>query len=430
MANSSTSLSELSTHATYHCPGEAVAVPRSVHLARMAAGYAACRNCEHRTETGNLVTVKLNSLLESEPREDSIITDEGVRGLYCNNITRQSVSKLAAAIALNFWEESNPHDPGTLRMRPGELAVDVRFRRQRRALGLNDKGPAPQVLAAEQPRLVVGHDDRTSSPDLVVGVVDALLKWGCHVIDVGRVSRPEFEFAVLRGSNSGGKQTMHGGVYVTGGVGPVNVNGLDVIDKAGWPWTRAADWESVEQRLSAELERPVRLAGEHESASVHADYMESLRPSWRGIKPLRMGVASACRVTRQVMTELATGAGLDVQFIAANGNVGGTLEPPDAVADALYELVDQEQLHLGFIVGNDGRSCYFMAESGEILLPEQTLSLLRFGAFPDVTTDYGGRYWLTPGSPQCDALRTLVRLLHSLGRSNVPLSHWTNSSSH
>jgi hypothetical protein len=65
-----------------------------------------------------------------------------------------------------------------------------------------------------------------------------------------------------------------------------------------------------------------------------------------------------------------------------------------------------------------------MDEHGEILLPEQATQLLQFGKFPVVTTDYNGRYWLTPGRAECDALRTMARVLQSLSRSDQPLSAW------
>jgi hypothetical protein len=36
----------------YRCPGESYFIDRPIHLARLAEGFAACRNCSHRFDSG------------------------------------------------------------------------------------------------------------------------------------------------------------------------------------------------------------------------------------------------------------------------------------------------------------------------------------------------------------------------------------------
>ena len=38
----------------FRCPGDTHSISRSVHLSRLAAFYPACRQCQHRGDTGQL----------------------------------------------------------------------------------------------------------------------------------------------------------------------------------------------------------------------------------------------------------------------------------------------------------------------------------------------------------------------------------------
>ena len=128
------------------CPGETHPISRSVHLSRLAAFYPACRDCPFRTETGNLPKQTVERLQKTEHRVQraSLFATEGVRGVYLNEINRSKAGEMAAALASLLWEE----DPPVGR--------------------LDTQRPATQQ---HSPAVVVGHDERPSSPDIVTGVV-------------------------------------------------------------------------------------------------------------------------------------------------------------------------------------------------------------------------------------------------------------------
>ena len=100
----------------YICPGEQHPVSRSIHLARLAAAYSACRECPLRDdaskfapkagkERGEGSAFAVVEEIKRPPRRD-LFTDEGVRGVYLNEITHSLAERLAAAFATAFWEES------------------------------------------------------------------------------------------------------------------------------------------------------------------------------------------------------------------------------------------------------------------------------------------------------------------------------------
>ena len=411
------SLAKAPCDIVYQCPGEQIPIARATHLARLASGYQACRRCVHRHEPGHLLTQEMQALREHEPTSASLFTPDGIRGTYCNEITRPTLSRVAMAVARIFWEEANPDRMTRLPKFDLSPAPDLRLRRQRRAHGLDEAVEVEPLPPAYQPELVVGHDSRISSPELALGVANTLRLWGCCVYDTGCQSRPEFEFAVSQ------LQAV-GGVYITGGVEPAERNGLDVVDGLGWDWTLRHDWERVESLLQHEVERPVRSAGHLTSESTRAAYLDSLQPLFKGLRPLRIAVGCVDPHQARLLPQLLEAFPGELLVYPIRRHFGGRTDPPDALADDLHELLRSEELDAGMLMGSDGRACYLMDERGEVLLPEQALRVLQFGSFPEATTDHCGRYRLTPGRSTCDAIRTLARLLQSLSRSDCPMSWW------
>ena len=85
----------------YVCPGEAHSISRSVHYARLAAYYPACRQCLHRHDAGHLAPVVARGVERTTgpSRQSSLIRPEGIRGVYLNEMTRPLAERLAAGFA-------------------------------------------------------------------------------------------------------------------------------------------------------------------------------------------------------------------------------------------------------------------------------------------------------------------------------------------
>ncbi len=143
----------------YVCPGETHPISRAVHLGRLAAFYPACRECPYRADTGQLATHQLE-LVESVSKRverETLFTNDGVRGVHRNELTRSKAAEIATALAGMLWEEA---------------IVSV------------DENSVERAGRALRPSVVVGYDERPSSPDIVTGVTSALRRMGCQVIDI------------------------------------------------------------------------------------------------------------------------------------------------------------------------------------------------------------------------------------------------------
>ena len=88
--------------AVYRCPDELHPITRAVHLGRLAAFYPACRQCPLRDDTGTLSPRQVAQLAETgqQRQTQSVFSDEGVGGVYLNDLTPAAARDIAAAFGV------------------------------------------------------------------------------------------------------------------------------------------------------------------------------------------------------------------------------------------------------------------------------------------------------------------------------------------
>src|SRR5262245_7665436 len=180
----------------YRCPGEEYDITRAVHLARLAVSYSKCRHCPHSPCATVTPDAPLEELELPAARDGALFTSEGVRGRYLNELTRATAAQVAGAMASCLWDDfAAPNAAGTPRAPSDE----------RGALTSDSGGTDPfptvegiRLLSPGRPGpcVVLAHDERPSSPDIVTGVGQSLRRMGCQVVNIGLATRPCFVFAV------------------------------------------------------------------------------------------------------------------------------------------------------------------------------------------------------------------------------------------
>jgi phosphomannomutase/phosphoglucomutase len=141
-----------------------------------------------------------------------------------------------------------------------------------------------QGAAEEQISVVVGRDNRESSPALRDAVVRGLLAAGCRVVDIGTVITPVFYFARVH-------LGIDGGIMITASHNPAEFNGFKLAHGFGTLYG-----EAIQQiRLLAERERgrAARRGGSVETADVVPAYRALMREKIR-LGPRRLRVALDC----------------------------------------------------------------------------------------------------------------------------------------
>lgn len=438
----------------YVCPGEDHPIPRSIHLARLAAYYPKCRECEHRQDTGQLPRSTVGRLEQTAARviQPSPFGPEGVRGAYLNHITRQIAGRIAGAVADYCWQ-SQPLIGSALSL--DEDLEDV---------------PVP----AEQggPIIVLGHDGRPASPDLCVGVSGSLRRMGCEVIDVGRVSAPCHAFAVEH-------LQADAGLFVSGSGCPGQWTGLDLVGPRGVPWSMGADagkpigtLADIERRYMVGVSRPTRQGGAQRYFDAAVPYRASLLKHFRDLRPLRVVLGAADDVVLQTLRSLFDPLPCDLITMSGPLPAGDAPSSSDPVTRAFRAAIKEADAACGIAVAEDGQSVCCFDERGrpvqaaelfasvindhrgarrlkvcvlddcalknaeslyESMRPRvssaeliqsgrEALARRLFEPTAGFGLEAGGRLWMKDGVPVCDAVLTIGLLLRTLSRHREPLS--------
>jgi phosphomannomutase len=420
----------------YICPGETRPISRAVHLSRLAAFFPSCRQCAHRHDTGQLPRQVVDRIDRTARRfaRPSLVVEEGVRGVYLNEISRPVVERYAAAFASLLWE--------------------------RHPLIVRQAGESP-MSRRRGPAVVVGHDSRPSSPDLVVGAAAALRRMGCQVIDVGVASTPCFWFAVDH-------LQAAGGMYVSGhGCGPAST-GLDFVESHAVPWSRGGMLDRLQERFDGAVGRPTRNGGSQHSFRAAVPYAAGLWKHFHALRPLRIGLACAAPLLAPLLTELFAQLPCTPHWLRVPV-ADDQQRAEELTAERMATSICDQGLHVGLLIGEDAQRCRAFDERGRELnvadlcggfvrlsreecgapgvvlddsLPPDARERLKALTGRIETVDRtreamsrrlhasqaafglqaGGRYWFREAHPVCDAALTLARLLQALSRSDAPTS--------
>ncbi len=389
---------------TYICPGEKHPIPRSIHLARLAAFYPNCRLCEHRTDTGQLPRSMIGRIEQTALRGEQVspFQQDGVRGAYLNHLTRKIAGRIAAAVAERLWS--------------GQPLVG------RPQATEDDEDVPPTTCRRTGPTVVIGQDGRPSSPDLSVGISESLRRMGCDVVDVGRVSRPCFAFAVDH-------LQAQGGLFVTGSGCPDSWTGIDVVGAGGIPWSMSGTLADVEQRFNGEVSRPTRQGGSQRYFDAIVPYRASLLKHYQAVRPQKLVCycedATIVETLRSLLEPLpAEVHWIDEAALTPGGRFAamksmtadmGVILNEEGTAIRLFDHEGRpvsEQLLLSRVLkANNSSTEPFIPEHREqdsesiaIHMQEQTTTI---GVQP------GGRLWFRDSFPRCDAAITLGHLLQT-----------------
>jgi len=411
------------------CPGQRYAIPRPVHLARMASGYAACRDCPCNERSGSLQDSSERSETASRAamtsprssRDQRLFHREGIRGVFRNELTLADVEAFATALA-------------------------GRLREHAEASG---SGVPPRGFP-----VVVGHDDRPWSMPVAVAAGAALRRAGCETIDVGFASGPAFRFAVSH-------LDAVAGLLATGAGGDPSIAGLDAVGLAGRPLSFGGGLEPLRVAPAGRL---TRRAGGRREFDANVPYEANL---WRHFQDVAattavVGTVSPLLRRRIVRINDEVPTSFDAVVLPREAHEPGV---PSERAVALIAAKMREAGALrGIWIDEDGTAARAIDHRGHLLAievlaaeliqdamqerPRGTIALdwdladrlgenvlrgrevVRSGGSAEamaitmadhqatIGVDSSGRMWL-PGPPvACDALVMLARLLRAFGDRN------------
>ncbi|MBR9679082.1 MAG: hypothetical protein GON13_02335 [Nanoarchaeota archaeon] len=205
--------------------------------------------------------------------------------------------------------------------------------------------------------LVIGYDIRKGSESLARAFIQAALKCGCNVVDVGLVPNPVCFYQAF-------KNKCHG-VYVTASHNPAGYNGIKIVNSEGC--TDMSALKFLEKNLESEPE--IGAGSLVKNFHAELDYLNKLLDVKINRK-VRVGVDC-----------LNGSSGLIIKNVLANHNIEGTVingipkqdfggkkpEPSVENAKELVKIVVDEGLDFGIIFDGDCDRSLVVSDTGEII---------------------------------------------------------------
>jgi phosphomannomutase len=444
----------------YICPGQTHPISRSVHLSRLAAFYPACRDCPFRSETGQIPARTVERLQQTEHRvqRKSLLSHDGIRGIYLNELNRKKAEHYAAAFAGLLWQQS-------------PLVGKNRSSRSTKHI---------QRSAPKRHSVVIGYDERPSSPDIVTGVAVSLRKMGCHVIDIGISTVPCFRFNVDH-------LQATAGIFVTGSGCDPSWTGLDFVKKNAVPLSaqdgtlteepvianQELSLNQIENRMRLPMSRPTRTAGLQRTFQGMVPYEAVLWKHFDALRPLKFTCGSPSRLIQQLLKNIFAKLPCELLEVDIPQRARNFLDPEDSDLNRVGESVRENSFDLGVLIDDDSQRIAFLDEEGALIPATEITSLLAEFMLTDYSEGtivvennawaaltpgiqaaggicrdggtshqsmsctlqehaaiFGGgdssRYWFQESFPTCDAILSLAKVLALLSRSDTPFSELVN----
>ena len=221
------------------------------------------------------------------------------------------------------------------------------------------------------PRVLVGQDNRMSSPQVAAAVADGLAASGCDVVDVGTVITPAFYYARVH-------LEIDGGVMVTASHNPPEYNGM----KLAFGHATLYGEEIQRVRRLAEGGEAVEVAprGRVEAQDILPAYRRMLAEKIvLGPRRLRVAVDCGNGTASLVAPDVIEGWGCEVLRQHCDSDPTFPHHQPNPVAlenvRDLMELVRRERCDLGIGFDGDGDRIGVVDDRGEIVWGDMLMAL-------------------------------------------------------
>jgi len=278
-----------SVEVRFRCPGETYWIDRATHLARLAAGYAGCRSCVDRFETGGLLPATVRA---ADDTADRLAPDAGV--LPTDPSACDSGDRFCGGEAI--WGPE-----GLAGTAENQINVAV-ARRLAMAFGT----VLGQLPGAGSPvRVAVGGDGRWLSAPLVAAVSLGCQRAGCRVIETGNATAGSLAMVVRQGG-------LDGGILIGNTLSATQTVSLKCFGPEARPWSAGGGLAPVRRALADEAVRTSRRFGGLERVDRTAEYRQGLGELFHGLRPLRFVLDAASRPLVEHLRQLVARSACEI----------------------------------------------------------------------------------------------------------------------
>lgn len=228
-------------------------------------------------------------------------------------------------------------------------------------------------------RIVVGRDNRLSSPVLSQALKKGILNEGAAIIDIGLSPTPVFYFAVW-------KYGFDGGVLSTASHNPPEYNGFKIVGKEARMIGDNTGLKEIKKMAISEAKQEIGLPSlkieRVKKKNVLKDYLKFNFKylNLELLRPLKIAIDTGNAVPGILVKELKEYLPCKIYhlFLKLDGSFPNHLPDPleeENIKD-LKKLVREKKLDLGLAFDGDGDRIVFVDERGKMIPPDLITCLL------------------------------------------------------
>ena len=225
----------------------------------------------------------------------------------------------------------------------------------------------PKLLNADT--VLVGRDDRASSPEVFEALCDGITVAGADVVSIGQCTTPTIYFATAT-------QGFDAAVMITASQNPSEYNGLKVCKTGALPVDYATGLSDLERMIRGTI-IPAEKQGAIREIDVRGDYLDFLRQYLPDFTDLKIGVDCSNGMAGLLIKDLL---GSKPKYIY--DKIDGTFpnHPPNPLEEKncadLKQLVLDNGLDIGLIFDGDADRVMFVDEQGRYVQPDLITAVL------------------------------------------------------
>lgn len=227
-------------------------------------------------------------------------------------------------------------------------------------------------------KIVLGRDNRLSSPLLSQALKKGILAEGEEVIDIGLSPTPMFYFGVWRYGYDGGVET-------TASHNPPEYNGFKIVKEKAKMVGENTGLKEI-KKIALELEKKERKKsfkkGRIKRKNILKDYIKfNLREiNLKAIRPLKIAIDTGNAVPGILVSELKKQLPCKIYHLFSELDGSFPNHLPDPIEEknlrALEKFVREKKCHLGLAFDGDGDRMVFVDNLGRMILPDYLTCLL------------------------------------------------------
>ncbi len=212
--------------------------------------------------------------------------------------------------------------------------------------------------------IVVGRDNRLSSPILSQSFIKGVVNSGCNVVDIGLSTTPMLYFSVAH-------YNFDGGVEISASHNPPDYNGFKLVREKSRPLSKITGIEEIKKFVLENFSLEKKEKGRIISKDILDDYSEFVFRgiSLKKIKPLKVVIDTANGVVGIVISKIFEKLPVEVYhlFSKLDGRFPNHLPNP-LVEDnlkAIQNAVKAKKADIGVAFDGDGDRVIFLDEKAQ-----------------------------------------------------------------